>query len=297
MYVVLCPQQQFRQRLLHCASGDHHQIVFDAYLGAGQRWERKTWTVQFDLGGMIRDDVRHGSAAHHRSSVHDRQLVAQGLGFVEVVRRQHDGDARRFQVSNQLPSVTPTFGVQSSSRFVEEQYEWPADDRARQIQSPGLTSREELHAGITTVTHVHALEHLVHGQRIRAGSGPHRQTLTSSQVLGQATLLEHDAKRRANLLAVAHRIHAQNAHRSGTGSRKALNHFESGCLAGTVCSEEAEQLAFLNTQIQIANSIERLLAGAVTPRHSDYVDHGIALHRCASARFQPRSPIANRIPA
>ncbi|WP_414201821.1 hypothetical protein, partial [Klebsiella pneumoniae] len=70
--VVLRPQQQFRQRLLDCTSRDDHKIVFDANLGAGQGGERKTWTVQFDLSGMIRDDVRHGSAAHHRSTVHDR---------------------------------------------------------------------------------------------------------------------------------------------------------------------------------------------------------------------------------
>ena len=60
--------------------------------------------------------------------VHDRHPVAQLVGLLHVVRRQHDGLALAVEAFEQLPQRQPTLGVEPGSGLVEEEHRRPVED-------------------------------------------------------------------------------------------------------------------------------------------------------------------------
>ena len=77
-----------------------------------------------------RRDLGRAAAGDDAAVVEDREPVAELLGLVHVVRRQHDGRPRGPQAAHQLPGVGTGTGVHPRGRLVEEQEPRPADERS-----------------------------------------------------------------------------------------------------------------------------------------------------------------------
>ena len=87
--------------------------------------------------------------------IHDRELVAQALGLIHVVRRQQDRPAGLLEFLDQVPQLPPCLRIETGRRFVEKEQIGIADERAGerealllaagQIADPGRALLLELH--------------------------------------------------------------------------------------------------------------------------------------------------------
>ncbi len=117
-----------------------------------------------------------------------RDGVGKGVGFLEVLRSEHDGGALADQVADDLPHAVPTARVEACGRLVEEEQSRTADDRAGEVEPPAHTAGVRLDRArrrIREVEHVEqvagAAFRLVGGQLVEPSE--HDQVLAPGQVL------------------------------------------------------------------------------------------------------------------
>ena len=133
-------------------------------------------------------------------------------------------------------SRNTTRGLPTSAHASERRWAWPPDNRR---------------TGVPTVSRQpDELEH-----RLRRFRGPvvgseQPQQLERAQARVEPTRLQHHADLRAEVLAVAHRVEAEDAHRARVGSAVALEDLDRRGLAGAVRSEQPEDLARADTEVE-----------------------------------------------
>src|SRR5207248_2690460 len=92
--------------------------------------------------------------------VHDRDPVAQGLGFLEVVRGQDDRLASLPEVGNEIPERTSRGRVQARRGLVEEEELRVVDERERNRQPLALAAREMARLRVPLLGQVKGLDDL-----------------------------------------------------------------------------------------------------------------------------------------
>ena len=176
--------------------------------------------------------------------VHDRDPVAQHLGLVHVVRRQHDGAAGVVEPGEQVPEVAAGLRVERGGRLVEEDHLGVVHQRAGDREPLRLAAREVLDAGAGLVDQPDPLEPLVAaGGRHAVQRGERVDLLARGQPLEERRRLQLYADPRQQAGVARPRRLAQ--HRDGARVRlpEALDHLQGGGLAGTVRPEDPEELA------------------------------------------------------
>ena len=73
--------------------------------------------------------------------MHDRDAVAEALGFVEVVRREENGRlAAVAEARDDVDQLGADPRVEADGRLVEEEHARPRDERTRDLQPPSLAA-------------------------------------------------------------------------------------------------------------------------------------------------------------
>ncbi len=89
-----------------------------------------------------RDQLPRRAERDHFAVIDDRDAVAQNLGFVHVVRREHDRAAVRLEVGDQIPELAARLRIETGGRLVEKEQVGIADDRAREREPLLLSARQ-----------------------------------------------------------------------------------------------------------------------------------------------------------
>ncbi len=166
-----------------------------------------------------------------------------------------------------LPQVGPVLGVEPGAGLVEEEHLGPMDDPEGDVQSAPLAARVRLDPPIGELDQVEQAHELV-------GPGGHRgqvpavqaaledQVLpTRGQVVGPAQLA-HVADTAAYLLRLPGHVESGHRGRAGIDGQEGGQHAQGGRLAGTVWSEEAEDLAAAHLDAHPADGLHGPIGAA-----------------------------------
>ena len=80
--------------------------------------------------------------------IHNRETVAQALGFFHEMRGEQQGFAAQHQLAQALPDQVPCLWIKAGGGFIQKQQIGIVDQRTRQCQPPLHAARQRLNAGI-----------------------------------------------------------------------------------------------------------------------------------------------------
>src|SRR5438132_11969778 len=86
------------------------------------------------------NQFRRGAASDNLSVVHDRDVVCELLGLVEVVGRQEDRRTCFLELANQCPQLSSRTAVECGRRLIQEAERRTSDEGPRDREPPVLAS-------------------------------------------------------------------------------------------------------------------------------------------------------------
>src|SRR2546427_12949888 len=187
--------------------------------------------------------------------IHDRDAVAQALGFLHVVGREQHGPAVRAEPADDFPQLPSRLRIQAGRRLIEEQQLGFADERARDGEALLLAARERHDARLALFLEPDEREHLVDRVRLPVERPEQRQHLADLELVGELGFLELNAEalaQRPSGGAVAPR-RAEDLDLTRIRERQPLEDFDGSGLAGTVGSEQSKAFARLDDEIETRN--------------------------------------------
>ena len=164
-----------------------------------------------DLTGRVRgDELARRALGDDPPAVHDHEPVAELLGLVHVVRREHERDALLLQPVEPLPQHVPGLRVEAGGRLVEQQHLGLVDQRPGDREPALHPARERIDARVAPVGELHELEQLLGpAPDLRARQvevAPVDHEVVPHRELGvEVVLLRHHAEPAADLRAVGRR--------------------------------------------------------------------------------------------
>src|SRR6266704_1447797 len=117
------------------------------------------------LGARARLELIHGPRGEYLAVVDDRDLLAQRLGFLHVVRGQQDRLPLGVQHPQDVPEVSPGLRVEPGGRLVQEQHVRPVHQGPRDQQPLGLPAGQVGGHRLAPVREPEHLEQLVGAAR------------------------------------------------------------------------------------------------------------------------------------
>lgn len=261
----------------HPEFGERRQVSEEEPLGQ----------LEGDPGRLGGGDLGRGAARGDAALVEYRQPVGQCLGLLQVVRGHQHGGAFLAQGAHQVPGVAAALGVQSGRGLVEEQHLGAAEQGEPQVQSALLAAGELFHPDRGAPGQSDHVQNLRGGPGAAGAAGPQPYRLGDRQLVGEAALLEHDARPRTDGGALGVRIVAEYAYAAGRRGRQALEEFDGGRLARAVGAEEREEFAAAHREGDAAHRFE---PAPVDPPHVGDVNHFFALVRVHASSLPAVGP-------
>src|SRR2546427_7087941 len=195
------------------------------------------------LGSSLGDDL---------AVIHDRDAIAEALGFLHIVRREQHRPAVRTEAADDFPQLPARLRIQAGRRLIEEQQLGFADERARDGEALLLTARERHDARLALFLQLDEGEHFIDGVRLPVERSEQREDLADLQLVGELGFLELNAEALAQRPpggAVAPR-RPQDLDLARVRYRQALEDFNGGGLAGAVGAEQPKTLARADGEVE-----------------------------------------------
>src|SRR6266571_4047846 len=167
------------------------------------------------LGPQRGDELARRAERNDLAVIHDRDAVAEALGFLHVVRREQHGAALRAEAANDRPQLPARLRIEAGGRLVENQ-------------------------------------HLVDRARLPVERSEQRQHLTDLELVGELRFLELDAEPLAQGPsggAIAPR-RAEDLDIPRVRRGQSLENLDGRGLAGAVGPEQAEAFAGPDREIE-----------------------------------------------
>ena len=218
--------------------------------------------------------------------VHDRHAPAQPLGLFDVVGREQHRAVLRAQFGDERVDLAPHLRVQPGRRLVEEDEARLVDERQGDGEPLFLAAGKGAVEIVLFPQEVHPGEQRVdlHGLGIQPGKEAHR--LADADAVGQVGILQADADAVLERGSLPGRVEPEHAGLAARARADAFEDFDGGRLARAVGSEQAENLAFGDGEV---DPLHRLIfpIGFLQPADFD----GKVWHR-GSERMAPAAPAA-----
>jgi hypothetical protein len=155
------------------------------------------------------------------------------------MRREHDRDPVRPEVTDQAPGGEPGLRIQACGRLVEEDDLGPAHDCGCERETLALAAGDPAHGGPRHGPQSEPLDQDVDVERVRMESGQVAQELDDPGArVEAATLLEHDADLWPQRRAVGDRVEAEDPNGTRVRSAVALAGLDRGGLARTIGAQQ-----------------------------------------------------------
>ena len=206
------------------------------------------------LAAHVAEHRLRRSVRHHLALRQHRQHIAQPLGLVHVVGRQHDAEAFGAQPVDQVPHRHTSLRVQTRRWLVEKQQARPVHQRTRDHQPSAKAAGQRLGLVAGVRREREALEQLVDAPAHLERSGPEvagrdLEILAHREIAVERVVLRTHAQLPLEAIEITRDVRALEADRAGVGAQKAVEHPERGRLAGAVRAEQPEHLPGVTDQI------------------------------------------------
>ena len=203
---------------------------------------------------MLLDQFARRTEGDDLALVHHHQPVAELLGLVHVVGREHQRDTALFEPVEAIPQHVAGLRVETGGRLVEQQQFGLVDQRPGDRDAPLHATGQRLDLAVGTVGELHELEQLVRaplafGARDVEVAAVQDHVVGDRQLLVELVHLRHHAHPGPDLLAVLGRVESEDPKRALGDRGHASDHPHRRRLAGTVRAEEAERLAAPNLDV------------------------------------------------
>ena len=190
--------------------------------------------------------------------VDDRDLLAQCLGFLHVVRGQQDRLPLGVQHPQDVPEVGPGLRVEPCGRLVQEEHVRPVHQGPRDQQPLGLPAGQVGGHRLAPVREAEYLEQLL-GPALGLAQAQAEEPATELQVLGHGQLhvervvLGHHADPALHADRVGDHVHARHPCLTARRQDQRGEHADGGGLARAVRSQQPEELAGADGQVDAAH--------------------------------------------
>ncbi len=161
---------------------------------------------------------------------------------------QHDGDALRPDLADQVPGGAPGPRVQARRQLVEEDHLRVPDQGQRDEQALLLAAGQLGEAGSRLPGEAPAAEQLAPVGGVRVERGVQLERLAHLQLLGQLGLLQLHADPLVQPVAVGPRVEPQDPDLAAVPFPQALQALDRGGLTRAVRAEDAEDLPLIDTE-------------------------------------------------
>src|SRR3990170_1488614 len=236
------------ERHVEAARVEGHEPVLLAHL-------LDAWHPPEGVGLPVRDEL-HGIPLSHLPDelggpiereelppVHHAHAIAQSLGLLHVVGREHHGLPRLPELRDDVPQAAARLRVEARRRLVEEHDLRVVDKGEGDRESLLLTARQLLRPFVRLLLEVHELHQAVGGHAGRVHRGEHLEGLSHGQPLEQGGRLELHADQRPEPPPVLPDVNPRDLDRTAIRAAQALQDLPRRRLAGSVWTDEAEDLA------------------------------------------------------
>ena len=228
---------------------------------------------------------------HEQPAVLDHaDAVGELLGFLEIVRGQHDGRAAFRELAHVRPEIASQLDVDARGRLVEEEHRRIVHQRLGDQEAPLHSAGECSRIRVALVAQPEISQDRVDAGAIQpyaeiAGLEPER--LFDGEEGIEVDLLRDQTDGAAGEAIVAHDVAAEHLHGAFAGERGSRHQADQGRLSGPIGAEQREDLAAVDVEVDVIESGEGAVAlGRAAQAHRFRHDQGRMPQRrfrCAAA--------------
>ena len=210
------------------------------------------------LGVELIQEPLHAGVLHQLTVIDDRDVAAQALGLLEVMRGEDDGGPFAVDLAQVLPHGAADLDVHAGGRLVEDQQPGVVHQGACDHQAP-------LHAAGEVASYLAALfpQAELLEQFFRAGIG---RLAVDAVVAG---LIDHDLDHRLEAVE----IELLDRDRAGGLVHQRGDDADGGGLAGAVGTEQGEEIALADVEVDTLQGLETIAVGLAQATYFNCVDH------------------------
>jgi len=201
--------------------------------------------------------------------------VGEGLCLVHVVRGQDDGGAERPQGGDDVPELVAGRGVEPGGRLVEEQQLGIADQPDPDVEASLLATGEGPGPSPALVLQPDQGEDLGHGPRGAVVAGEELQRLLDGERGFDLGVLQDHADPLPPPTVRVRGVRAEHPYVAAVATPVPLEDLDRGGLAGSVGSEQPEDLPPVDCEVHARDRVDRAvgLAEPLDPDSQIAVDH------------------------
>ena len=202
-----------------------------------------------------------GGALDHAAAGHQETEPVALLRLLQVVGGHQDGGAGTGKIVDQPPELAPRHRVDAGSGLIEKQHLRFVQHRGPEGH-PLLPASRQLTGGHVPLTLQPAAGQHPVDPRAAQGAGDgvdpgiERQVLADREVVVEGEFLAHVPDPAQQFAAAQPAGLPRQRHLAGAGLEQPAEHLDGGGLAGTVGSQEPEDLAVAHLQIHLAHRFE-----------------------------------------
>src|SRR5216117_1599300 len=128
------------------------------------------------LGSSLGDDL---------AVIHDRDAIAEALGFLHVVRREQHRSAVGAEAADDLPQLTARLRVETRRGFIEKEQLGLADERTGDREPLLLPARKGHHARLAFLLELDEREHFLDGMRLAVKRAKQSKHFADGELVGE----------------------------------------------------------------------------------------------------------------
>jgi hypothetical protein len=206
------------------------------------------------FGRVLLDQLAWRSLSGEPALVHDDEPVAELLGFVHVVRRDHQRHPVLLQAIEPVPEQVAGLRVEPGRRLVEDEQVRVRDQGTRDGETSLHAAREGIDPIVGPLGQLGEVEQLLRPLadhllgHIEVAPVDH-QVVEHRELQVQRVLLWHQPHPGSNAGTVLRRVHPEHTQRALAERADAGDHSHGRRLAGPVRSEKTEGLALGDGEI------------------------------------------------
>ena len=204
-----------------------------------------------------RQEILRRVERHDAAGLQHRDAAAQHLGFLEVVRREDDRVAVAVQLADELPEALAQLDVHARGGLVEHDDRRLVDERLADQHAALHAAGERSHVGIRLRREVEVMQDLVDPRALLAQAEVTRlelERLAHAEERIEHELLRDDAEASPCGSEIGDDVVAEHAHGAAVGARQSRDDRDERRLAGAVWTEQPEELALRDRQV---DAVER----------------------------------------
>ena len=192
--------------------------------------------------------------------VHDRESIAQDLGLLHVVGREQDRPAARLHAEDEVPQRAPSRRIEAGGGLVEEHELGIVDEREGHAQALALAAGQDPGLGVAPLAQVERLDQLGGRAGVAVEAAEQVEDLGDRELRIEGSGLEAHPDPWLELVRAAGDIDPEHGDLAAVGRPKALEDLDRRGLAGAVGSEETEDLAGGDVEVDAGDRLDLVIA-------------------------------------